>query len=324
MADAAMPVEQFAGFPPEATDFYRRLAGDNSKEFWQAHKKVWERSVRDPLRALLDAVDPDPDAFHLFRPYRDVRFSPDKSPYKMMLGAGAESRDGTVRYVQIGAQGLIIASGCYAFTPDQIARFRTAIDHEHRGARLIAAISELAAADIAVESGGAAPLKTAPRGYPKDHPRIELLRFPGPHRDRAHHRSVDDLFFPRSPAGPGLVELRRTSARMAEHPRGATRRSTAAVWQVSPPAARPHHRDAVTASARSMPGAVRRGPAWPESSRLPAGFLAFAATNVTFSFTVDTASPACGVSNDTQLVGSGSKVFLAAGARSRLCRPSSE
>jgi uncharacterized protein (TIGR02453 family) len=179
MADATMPVERFAGFPPEATDFYRRLAGDNSKEFWQANKEVWERSVRDPLRALLDAVDPDPDAFHVFRPYRDVRFSPDKSPYKTMLGAGAESRDGTVRYVRIGAQGLMIASGCYAFTPDQIARFRTAIDHEHRGARLIAAISELAAADIAVESGGAAPLKTAPRGYPKDHPRIELLRLRG-------------------------------------------------------------------------------------------------------------------------------------------------
>jgi uncharacterized protein (TIGR02453 family) len=179
MTDVTVPVERFAGFPPDAIDFYRRLAADNSKEFWQANKEIWEQAVRDPLCSLLAAVEPDPDAFQIFRPYRDVRFSPDKSPYKSMLGAGAPSRDGTVRYIQISAAGLMIASGCYAFEPDQIARFRAAIDHAHRGARLASVTSELAAASIAVESGGAAEVKTTPRGFSKDHPRIALLRFRG-------------------------------------------------------------------------------------------------------------------------------------------------
>ena len=169
----------FTGFPAEATQFFADLELDNSREFWQANRPVWERAVRDPMRALLDALDPDPGAFHVFRPNRDVRFSADKSPYKTMHGAGAGSPGGTVRYLHVSADGLFIASGCYTLAPDQIARMREAIDDEEAGAALLALLPGAEEAGLEIGPGGAPALKTAPRGYPKDHPRIALLRFKG-------------------------------------------------------------------------------------------------------------------------------------------------
>ncbi len=169
----------FAGFPDEAMRFYADLELDNSREFWQANRGTWERSVRDPMRALLDALDPDPGAFHVFRPNRDVRFSADKSPYKTMHGAAAWSPGGTVRYVHIAADGLFIASGCHMLAPDQIQRMRQAIADDEAGAALLSLLAAVESSGLEVGPGAAPALKTAPRGYPKDHPRIELLRFKG-------------------------------------------------------------------------------------------------------------------------------------------------
>ncbi len=135
--------------------------------------------MKGPMRALLDALDPDPGAFHVFRPNRDVRFSADKSPYKTQHGAAATSPGGTMRYVHVSSDGLFIASGCYMLAPDQIARMRAAIDDERSGEELVALLPAVEEAGLEIGPGGAPALKTAPRGYPKDHPRIALLRFKG-------------------------------------------------------------------------------------------------------------------------------------------------
>ena len=176
---AAMTGAPFDGFPAEATAFYDDLERDNSLPFWQANRAVWERCVREPMRALLDELDPDPGAFHVFRPNRDVRFSADKSPYKVMHGAGATSPGDTVRYVHLSADGLFIASGCYMLVADQLSRLRDAIAHERAGSSLVDLLPPIEDAGLEIGPGGAAPLKTAPRGFPKDHPRIALLRFKG-------------------------------------------------------------------------------------------------------------------------------------------------
>ena len=88
----------FAGIPVEALDFYEDLENDNTKSFWTAHKHVYEKSVRDPMRALADELSPEFGTVRFFRPYRDVRFAADKSPYKtqqgMVLGG---------HYVHVGA-----------------------------------------------------------------------------------------------------------------------------------------------------------------------------------------------------------------------------
>ena len=77
----------FRGWPAEAITFYEGLEADNSKTYWTANKDVYESAVVAPFRALSDEVAEMFGLLRLFRPYRDVRFSKDKSPYKTGQGA---------------------------------------------------------------------------------------------------------------------------------------------------------------------------------------------------------------------------------------------
>ena len=109
----------------------------------------------------------------IFRPYRDVRFSADKSPYKTQIGAVV----GSAGYVQLSADGLGGGSGMWEMAPDQLERYRQAVSADRLGAALERVVVEATAAGLRVT--GHEELKTAPKGYPKDHPRIELLRHKG-------------------------------------------------------------------------------------------------------------------------------------------------
>lgn len=166
----------FSGIPDAAFTFYERLAADNSRSFWQANKAEYQSAVRGPLDALLAELD-EFGPFHVFRPYKDVRFSKDKIPYKDHQGAYGESQGGAGYYVQLSANGLMAATGYYAMASDQLARFRTAVDAEAAGAEIASITAALVRKGYSV--GAIGELKTAPRGYPKDHPRIELLRRKG-------------------------------------------------------------------------------------------------------------------------------------------------
>ncbi|MEV5651363.1 DUF2461 domain-containing protein [Nocardia sp. NPDC052254] len=163
----------FAGFPFAGLDFYEDLEADNSKAFWTAHKHVYEASVRAPMLALTTELEDDFGTAKLFRPYRDVRFAKNKSPYKEHQGAFVAVAPGTGWYVQIGAPGLFVAGGVYAMTPEQLARLRTTIDDDVRGPELQRLLDELTTAGYEV---GGDQLKTRPKGYAADHPRIDLLR----------------------------------------------------------------------------------------------------------------------------------------------------
>lgn len=167
---------RFTGFPAAAFEFYDALATDNSRAFWQANKGTYRTAVREPLDALLAELD-DIGPFHVFRPYKDVRFAKDKTPYKDHQGAYSESEGGAGFYIQLSATGLMAASGYYAMASDQLARFREAVDSESRGAEVAAITADLARRGYGV--GAIGELKTAPRGYARDHPRIELLRRKG-------------------------------------------------------------------------------------------------------------------------------------------------
>ena len=162
----------FRGWPDSALDFYDGLEADNSKAYWLDHKDVYERDVKAPMEALLAELAPEFGEARLFRPYRDTRFSQDKSPYKTAIAAMVG--DG---YVQLSAGGLMAGAGMYHLAPDQLERYRDAVAANGPGRALQAIVDKLGAARLEV----AAPekLKTAPRGYPKDHPRIELLRHKG-------------------------------------------------------------------------------------------------------------------------------------------------
>ncbi|MEU4162380.1 DUF2461 domain-containing protein [Actinoplanes sp. NPDC026670] len=163
----------FRGWPSEALEFYEGLVADNSKTYWIAHLPVYEEQVKAPALALLAELEPEFGPGKIFRPYRDVRFSHDKTPYKDHLGIWLESGG----YIQLGADGLAAGSGMYQMAPDQLERYRRTIVDEHLGPTLPKLIADIEKAGVPVHGHGT--LKTAPRGFPKDHPRIELLRHKG-------------------------------------------------------------------------------------------------------------------------------------------------
>jgi len=168
-----------SGFGPAATQFFEDLEDQNTREFWLAHKAVFEREVREPMAALLDSLPDKYQPFKVFRMNRDVRFSPDKSPYKTTHGA-AHGLPGAVHYLHLDASGLMVACGSYMLPPDELERYRQAVAEDSSGEEL----SEILAAlrrrrSLRLGPGGAEPLKTAPRGFPRDHPRGDLLRQKG-------------------------------------------------------------------------------------------------------------------------------------------------
>jgi uncharacterized protein (TIGR02453 family) len=123
--------------------------------------------------ALLADLEPEFGTGKIFRPHRDVRFSRDKSPYKTSIAASLE-RGG---YVQLTARGLAAGSGMYMMAPDQLDRYRRAVADDTTGEDLARLIKE--AARQKIDIAGHETLRSAPRGYPKDHPRIDLLRNKG-------------------------------------------------------------------------------------------------------------------------------------------------
>jgi uncharacterized protein (TIGR02453 family) len=163
----------FRGWPVEAVEFFEGLTADNSKGFWLENKLVYESSVRAPMDALLEELAPEFGGGKVFRPYRDVRFSKDKSPYKTSIAATLEHGG----YLELSADGLGVGSGLYHPARDQLERYREAVADDRSGAALTALVAKVRAGKIDVTAHEI--LKTAPRGYPKDHPRIELLRQKG-------------------------------------------------------------------------------------------------------------------------------------------------
>ena len=170
MAD---PGTRFDGFPVAALDFYDDLELDNTKSFWTAHKEVYDTAVKAPMTALVEALEHEFGKAKLFRPYRDVRFAKDKTPYKTHQGGFVQAGPGTGYYVQVGAPGVMVGVGFYDPGSPHLAALREAIDDDRSGRQLRRILNALQKAGW--ELGGEA-LKTAPRGYDADHPRIDLLR----------------------------------------------------------------------------------------------------------------------------------------------------
>jgi uncharacterized protein (TIGR02453 family) len=162
---------RFEGFPAEAFDFYEALSANNTRPWWNEHKPEYLRFVREPLVALLAELRDEFGDAHLFRPYRDARFSKDKTPIKDHQGGVVQVEDAIAYYVQLSARGLMVAGGWYAPQGEQISRYRTSVDGPP-GAELERIVKSM---KRTWEVDGQ-PVKTRPRGVPADHPRLDLLR----------------------------------------------------------------------------------------------------------------------------------------------------
>ena len=156
----------FRGWPAEALEFFEGLEADNSKVYWQRNRDVYDRMVRAPMEELLNELAPEWGESRIFRPYRDIRFSSDKSPYKTNIAAVIG--DG---YVHLSAHGLGAGCGMYEMAPDQLDRYRAAVGKDRSGENLADLVASARAAGLDVT--GHEVLKTAQR-LPK-----------GPSQDRA-------------------------------------------------------------------------------------------------------------------------------------------
>lgn len=169
----------FTGIPVAALDFYEDLEADNTKVFWTEHKHIYEASVRVPLEALASALEPEFGPAKFFRPYRDVRFAKDKTPYKTHQGAwfGESSM-----YLHVSASGLMVAGGYWDTSAAQVERLRRAVADAVAGAQLDRAIAAIRTGGLTLDGH---QLSRVPSGYPKDHPRAQLLRYKSltAHRD---------------------------------------------------------------------------------------------------------------------------------------------
>jgi uncharacterized protein (TIGR02453 family) len=162
----------FGGWPAEALAFYAGLEDDNSRDYWTTRKAEYQEKVLRPMEELLEELAPEFGEPKIFRPYRDIRFSHDKTPYKTHIGATV----GPACYIQLSADGLSAGAGRWHLAPEELARYRAGVAGPD-GAELAAVVDTLTAAGIEVHGHGT--LKTAPRGYRADHPRIALLRHKG-------------------------------------------------------------------------------------------------------------------------------------------------
>ena len=127
----------FTGFPDAALDFYDDLEVDNTKSFWEKHKDVYAEAVKAPMTALCAALAPEfaPDgqSAKVFRPYRDVRFAKDKTPYKTHQGAFVGVGPATGYYVELSARGMRVGAGFYEASGARLAAIREAMADDKSG-----------------------------------------------------------------------------------------------------------------------------------------------------------------------------------------------
>ena len=166
----------FTGFRARAFEFLFQLGIEQSRDWFEAHRQIYETDLREPLHRLLGDVsaecarrglpltgDPRRSSFRI---HRDVRFGRDKRPYKSHV-SGILSRTGEkwapgLLYVHIDPQGSFVASGFYAPEPADLARMRRALVADVGAFRAITA--ELDRAGLPLQPDGEA-LTRLPRGF---------------------------------------------------------------------------------------------------------------------------------------------------------------
>jgi uncharacterized protein (TIGR02453 family) len=158
----------FEGWKGDFVGFFRGLEHDNSKAWFDAHRKQYENEVKGPMLELLADLEPVLGPGKVFRINRDIRFSADKSPYKTNLGAVAGPL-----YIHLDARTFFVATGAHMPDTPWLGRYREAAAGP-AGAELERIVEKARRAGMNV---GGNPLKTVPRGIPADHPRIEMLRW---------------------------------------------------------------------------------------------------------------------------------------------------
>ncbi|MBX3188506.1 MAG: DUF2461 domain-containing protein [Labilithrix sp.] len=220
--------ERFEGFGDARASFFVRLAKNQNKDWFSAHKSEYEEGWQKPMQALLGEARVALDKAyrhaelgepHVMRIYRDVRFSKDKSPYKTWIGGGIPLAAGKAKmpempsalYMHVGADELFAGAGLYMMDPKALARFRAAVVDEKRAKELDAISTKLVRKGYRFTA--AETLKKAPKGVDPEHPRVELLKrkglvvvYPAIPRKNLTSRALLDVVVKASKEAAPLVE----------------------------------------------------------------------------------------------------------------------
>jgi uncharacterized protein (TIGR02453 family) len=184
----------FRGFPEECIDFYVELAQNNSKIWFDAHKKDFEEHVMGPARDFvaemgrcLAKISPEIHADprvnrSIFRPYRDIRFSKDKTPYKTHLGIffweGSRAKmECSGYYFHLEPPTLFLAAGMHRFSPSLLGTYRDSVVDAKHGSELTKAIRKIS--KLKGYSVGGTHYKKTPRGYDASHENASMLLYNG-------------------------------------------------------------------------------------------------------------------------------------------------
>jgi uncharacterized protein (TIGR02453 family) len=189
--------DAFTGFRPAALTFLRALARNNKREWFEANRERYENDVKRPLQILVEEIDARlgdiaPEMVgnpkrSIFRIYRDVRFSKDKSPYKTNAAAWFYHRDaghavgtaavhgGAGFYFQIAPGECIVAGGIWMPPGEALKTLRQAIADNPDEFRSI--LRQPAFRRAFGTLSDEAVLKRTPRAFDPDHPAADLLRY---------------------------------------------------------------------------------------------------------------------------------------------------
>lgn len=175
-------------FSAATFEFLRNLAANNERDWFAAHRKEYEATLRLPFLRLLTDLgpmlaatlphfmpNPKPLGGSLFRIHRDTRFSNDKRPYKTHVGAAIRHADaaggGPLLYLHIDPSGCFFGAGIHHPPPPLLRRLRDFIVDNPRA--WIDARDRVLGAGLAF---GGDQLTRAPRGYAADHPLIDDIK----------------------------------------------------------------------------------------------------------------------------------------------------
>jgi uncharacterized protein (TIGR02453 family) len=187
-----MPMTGFEGFLPETVTFFDTLAENNTRQWFQDHKKEYENDVKHPAEEFviamgkkLEKIAPGINAIpkvnkSLFRINRDLRFSNDKSPYKTNLGilfweGSGKRMDSSGFYFHMADGMLMLGVGMYCFPKPLFGPYRDAVAGKE-GSFLQKAVKKVTRNGYVI---GETKYKRVPRGYDPDHDNAELLKFGG-------------------------------------------------------------------------------------------------------------------------------------------------
>jgi len=180
----------FKGFPPEGIKFLKHLKQNNNREWFEKHKEEFLSSVKEPMQSFIVALQNYFSGFapefdlnpgrSIFRIYRDVRFSPDKTPYKTHIAAHFVLRGkpkgfvGSGYYIEVNTEEIYIGGGIYIPDSDQLKKIRKAI--AGRGKEFLSIVDNRNFKKT-FSPFNWDKLKRPPKGYDENHPMAEWLKY---------------------------------------------------------------------------------------------------------------------------------------------------